>query len=270
MKKVDLLYAFGLKPERAIAYLESKGMRITFDWHEMLDEAHDKAFTVAKVMRLDILQDLRGAVAETMDKGLTFQDFRKSLEPTLRSKGWWGKKEILNPATGELRMAQLGSVRRLETIYEQNVQTIYSAGRYRSQMDGAASRPFWMFVVVMDVRTSRICSPLAGQIFRYDDPIWASLYPPNHFRCRTRVRALDDAGVIEMTKDGHGVWNAEGSKGRLGSREVTLKDGAVATIATVKIGSTTVATDPGFNYNPGKTAWQPDPAKYDKPLRKLL
>lgn len=275
MKSVDLLYAFGLKPEKAIEYFESKGMKITFDWHEMLDAAHDRAFTVAKVMKLDVLQDLRGAVSDVMDKGLTFQDFRKNLEPTLREKGWWGRKEILNPETGELRVSQLGSVRRLQTIYEQNVQSIYSAGRYRSQMENIAGRPYGMFVVVMDVRTSRICYPLAGQIFRLDDPIWNSFYPPNHFRCRTRVRALDDSGIIEMEKSGQGVWQQKGSQGRLGSSQEKLSDGTMATVATYRTTDAagkaiTVTTDPGFNHNPGKTAWQPDPAKYDEPLRKLL
>jgi SPP1 gp7 family putative phage head morphogenesis protein len=275
LRDMSLAYMFGVKPERAIAYLEEKGMKISFDWHEVLDDAHNRAFTVAKAMKLDILQDLRDGVSKAMDEGLTFRDFQKNLEPTLRAKGWWGYKEVLNKATGELRMAQLGSPRRLEIIYEQNVQSIYSAGRYRSQMDFAKSRPYWMYVAVMDMRTRPTHAAMNGQIFRYDDEIWNSFYPPLDFRCRCRVRALDEEGKINMVQDASGVWNADGSQGRLGSREVKLNDGAVATIATYRTAdpvtgkAITVATGAGFNSTPGKP-WQPDPAKYDPSIRKLL
>lgn len=275
LKDISLAYLFGQKPERAIAYLKAKGMTISFDWYEVLDDAHNRAFTVAKAMKLDVLQDLRDGVAKAMDDGLTYQDFRRDLEPTLRAKGWWGYKEVLNEKTGELRMAQLGSPARLNLIYEQNVQSIYSAGRYRSQMDFAKSRPYWMYVAVMDMRTRPTHAAMNGQIFRYDDEVWNSFYPPLDWRCRCRVRALDDEGMINMVKDADGVWNAEGSKGRLGSREVKLNDGAVATVATYRTPdpvtgkAITVATGAGFNSTPGK-AWEPDPAKYDPPLRKYL
>lgn len=271
MKKIDLLYAFGLKPARAIEYFEAKGMKITFNWHEMLDQAHDRAFTVAKAMKLDILQDLRDGVAAAMDQGHTFRDFRKNLEPTLRAKGWWGKQEVMNPETGELKMAQLGSVRRLETIYEQNIQTIYSTGRYRSQMDNVASRPFWEYIAVMDVRTRPSHAALNGQVFRADDPFWSSFYPPIDWRCRCRVRAHDDANLKELG------LNVDSSKGKMGSREVGVgSDNDTATVATYRTidpasgRRITVATGAGFNFNPGKTDWQPDPDKYDAPLRKYL
>ena len=269
--KVDLLYAFGLKPERAIRYFESKGMKITFDWHEMLDQAHERAFTVAKAMKLDILQDLRDGVANVLENGGTFRDFRKELEPTLRAKGWWGVQEVMNPATGELKMAQLGSARRLELIYEQNIQTAYSAGRYRSQMDNVASRPFWEYVAVLDARTRPSHAALNGQVFRADDSFWNSFYPPIDWRCRCRVRAHDDENMKEVG------LNVESSAGKMGTREVSVgTDNETATVATYRTvdpdtgKGMTVATGAGFNYNPGKTDWQPDPARYDHALRKYL
>jgi SPP1 gp7 family putative phage head morphogenesis protein len=269
LKDISLAYLFGQKPERAIAYLEEKGMKISFDWHEVLDEAHNRAFTVAKSLRLDILQDLRDGVAEVMDKGLTYQDFRKNLEPTLRAKGWWGYKEVLNKATGELRMAQLGSPRRLELIYEQNVQSIYSAGRYRSQMDGVVSYPYWEYIAVMDMRTRPSHAALNGTVLRADDPAWGSFYPPIDWRCRCRVRAHDDENLKTLG------LSVESSAGKIGSREQKLSDGTMATVATFRTVDPasakpiTVVTGVGFNSTPGKP-WQPDPAKYDAALRKLL
>jgi hypothetical protein len=45
----DLSYALTLPPEQAVKYFQAKGYKITWDWHEMWQEAHAKAFTVAKV-----------------------------------------------------------------------------------------------------------------------------------------------------------------------------------------------------------------------------
>ncbi|EEB7342869.1 phage head morphogenesis protein, partial [Salmonella enterica] len=51
----DMAALFGLPPERAIAYLKNKGYNITWDWEDMWQDAHAKAFTVAKLTRMDIL-----------------------------------------------------------------------------------------------------------------------------------------------------------------------------------------------------------------------
>ena len=58
---VDLGYAIGLEPAKAIEYFESKGYKIGFRWQDVAAEAHAKAFTVAGVMKVDVLQDIRSA-----------------------------------------------------------------------------------------------------------------------------------------------------------------------------------------------------------------
>ncbi|MDU7230032.1 MAG: phage head morphogenesis protein, partial [Cronobacter sakazakii] len=48
----ELAYCMTLPPKRAISYLKSKGYSFTWDWEEMWQDAHARAFTVAKVTRL--------------------------------------------------------------------------------------------------------------------------------------------------------------------------------------------------------------------------
>jgi len=172
----DLAFAIGLPPERAIAYFRAKGYAITFDWHELQAEAAAKAFTVAKCTRLDILTDIRDALQKTLDQGMTLKQFQKELTPTLKAKGWWGKQEVVDPRTGEVRRAQLGSPWRLRTIYETNMATAYAAGRYQEQLENADAQPYWMYVAVMDARTRPSHAALNGKILRYDDPFWNSFY----------------------------------------------------------------------------------------------
>ena len=87
MKNIDLSFALGLPPEDAIKYFQSKGYKFSYDWHETKNGAHSKAFTVAKAMKLDILSDIRESVDNSISKGMTFEEFRRELEPKLRSKG---------------------------------------------------------------------------------------------------------------------------------------------------------------------------------------
>jgi uncharacterized protein with gpF-like domain len=46
---IDLAYAIGLKPEKAIEYFKAKGFAFSWDWQKIWQEAHARAFTVAKV-----------------------------------------------------------------------------------------------------------------------------------------------------------------------------------------------------------------------------
>lgn len=264
--KPDLLYAIGLPPEKAIEYLQSKGYTFTWDWYDIWQEAHAKTFTVAKVMRMDILQDIRDMVQKTIDEGLTFQEFKKELEPRLKAKGWWGKKMIADE-TGATQV-QLGSPYRLKTIYQTNLQTAYMAGRYKEQMENVDNRPYWQYVAVMDKRTRPAHAALNGKIFPADDPFWNSHYPPNGWGCRCRVRALSEGNLKNRG------LRAESSKGKLSTEDrlVSKRTGELQEVTVYKdpVTGMKVSPDVGFNYNPGKAAWKPDLKGYDKDIAKLF
>ena len=104
---VDLRYAIGLPPAEAIAYFESKGYAIGFNYHDVEAQAHAKAFTVAGVLKLDVLQDIRQALTEALKNGETHRDFERRLLPVLEQKGWLGKSLIADPETGELHGKRL-------------------------------------------------------------------------------------------------------------------------------------------------------------------
>lgn len=271
MNDADLTYLFGLKPEAAIAYLRAKGYEISWDWTDVWQESQARAFTVAKAMRLDILQDIRDEITAALDNGTTFAEFKKTLTPKLKSKGWWG--EVVNEQTGEIAVV---GPHRLRTIFDTNIQTAYSAGHYRSQIQNVADRPWWIYSAVNDSRTRPAHAALNGLAFRHDDPFWQSHYPPNGFRCRCSVRAVGDGQLEELT-----------AQGRAGQRSTA--DGS-ATLETVQlpagrskgmVDSTTVVTtgldgrrlavapDAGWSYNPGAVDWQPDLDKYSPEIRKL-
>ena len=254
MNKVDLSAVFGLPPEKAIEYFQGKGYTLTWGWQDMWQEAHAKAFTVAKVMRTDILNDIRGALDEALNNGITLRDFEKKLTPVLQAKGWWGKTEHVNTLTGEISTAQLGSPRRLKTIYQTNLQTAYMAGRYKGMMENVGSHPYWQYVAVIDRRTRPMHRAMNGSIFRADDAFWDSHYPPNGLNCRCRVSAVS---AYEVKRDGLQVQSSEG---RMIDQEILMKDGSTTQVKALRIKvdgrDQLFAPDAGWSYNPGKAAAQ--------------
>ncbi|MBN9528228.1 MAG: minor capsid protein [Alphaproteobacteria bacterium] len=258
---VDLAYCMSLEPAEAVAYLQGKGYAISWDWEDVWQGAQAKAFTVAKVTRLDILEDIRQAVQAALDGGLTERWFEKELTETLRAKGWWGRRLMTNPDTGAEEVVQLGSARRLKIIFRTNLQTAYMAGRHAEQLANADDRPYWQYVAILDRRTRPTHRALHGRVFRFDDPVWRAFYPPNGWGCRCRVTTLT-AGEMR-----DGKIKPDTSIGRLGSRDVPVgRSGEVRPVATLVLPDPddrrkqiTVATDPGWSYNPGAAANRPGP-----------
>ena len=263
-----LLDAFEKKPAEAIAFLQAKGNTFSWNWFEVLKEAHSRSFTVAKVMKADLLQDIRVMVNKALEEGITFQQFKKELAPRLQKKGWWGKREIVDTETGLVTDVQLGSVRRLKTIYQTNLQTSYMAGRYKQQAAVAESRPYWQYISVIDGQTTDRCRSLHLRVFRYDDPIWNYLYPPNHWGCRARVRTLNDRQL------GQYDFKVDSSEGRLITRNFTIgKDDAKRTVPVTgfKLADDSVYwPNPGWDYNPGTKGFDVDLKKYDNDIKGLV
>lgn len=232
----DITAAAFLEPAEAIAYLQAKGYRITWNWREMLDRDHSRSFTVAKMAAQDLLTDTREALLQALREGQTLEDFRRNLEPTLRARGWWGK-EIVDGA-----VVQLGSPRRLETIYRANLQSAYMAGRYEQMIEVKDDFPFWEYIAVLDSRTRPSHRAMHGRVFRADDPIWRTHYPPNDWRCRCRVRPLSEA---------RGKGRVESSAGRLSTETVDIGAGATAQVTYLSgVDGGRFAPGPGWNNNP--------------------
>lgn len=186
----DIQTAFDLEPAEARKYLESKGLQAAWNWQEVIDDAANRAFTVAKLLNLDLLSSVQEALVEAQKDGTTFEDFKKKLTPILQSAGWWGDIYETNPSTGRPELVKAGSVWRLRTIFRTNTQSAYAANRLQQQKTFSKRRPFWQYVAVGDERTRQSHLDLDGTTLPADSPFWNTHYPPNGFNCRCRVRSL--------------------------------------------------------------------------------
>ncbi len=250
---LDMGYVLRLEPKAAVDYLKSKGYQITWDWHEMLEDAHVKSYTVAKATKMEVLETLRVAVEDAVQNGVSERDFIKNLTPTLQQLGWWGKTVTTDGST-----VQLGSPHRLKTIYRTNKTVAYHAGRYARQMENIDEQPYWQYVAINDARTRASHLALHGKVYRADDPIWETLYPPNDWGCRCRVRALSEfkvqreglkidssSGQLKAVEAVAGVKSETGEEVRVEVTQVTTDKG-------------TMKTGASWNYNVGRAAYGTD------------
>lgn len=248
-----------LEPKDAVAYFAGKGEQLAWDHTEVWGEANVHSYTVAKATSLELLRTIRAETAKAIGPGQAFEQFKKTLRPRLEEMGWWGKQEVLDIDTGEITQAQLGSVRRLRTIFQVNVQTAYMAGRYKRYVSNAVERPYWRYVAIMDGRTRPAHAALHGKVFRWDDPIWKVIWPPNGWGCRCRVVAL-----TQVEFEALGVPLEDGRDAIVETEVPINRDGDLVTVKGVRYTDATgkprvFYPDPGWDYNPGE-AW----ARFDQ------
>ncbi|WP_370429604.1 phage head morphogenesis protein [Actinobacillus pleuropneumoniae] len=257
---IDMGYVLRLEPELAVDYLRAKGVNITWNWHEQLESAHARAFTVAKATKAEVLDTIRWATEQAIANGTSEREYIKNLEPMLKELGWWGKAKDDNG-----NEIQLGSPRRLRTILRTNKLTSYHAARYAQQMENVDEQPYWRYVAVQDSRTRASHLALHGKIYRADDPIWQTMYPPNDWGCRCRVEALSEYAVQSLG------LKISSSDGEMETEEAVVgidKDTGEeirTTVSKIKTDQGEMKVGAGWNYNVGSAAFGTDIAV----LRKL-
>lgn len=248
-QELSIQYLLDATPQEAVDYLKAKEIKITGNWQELWQEAHAKAFTVAQMAKLDLLNDIHQEVIHAVKTGMSEKDFILSLQPKLEKSGWWGKKKVIK--NGQEIEVQLGSPRRLKTILRTNMLTSYQAGRYLNQIANSDEQPYWEYVAVNDSRTRHAHKVLNGLVFKADDPIWDTIYPPNGWNCRCRVRALSqfrlgNKKVHDSRRMGFSSKQTQTtSYGKTYPAEITTFKGQIVTV-------------PGWNHNVGKAAYGTD------------
>jgi hypothetical protein len=181
-------FDFNLEPKEAIAYLESKGYKLNFDYDEMEREAHHKAFTVAKVTRLDLLYDIHESLIAAQRKGIGAEDWIKEIKPTLQKYGWLGKTQVSDPRTGEVKEIYVGA-RRLKNIFNTNMRVSYSVAKYQAMRESLRS-DIWVYKSALLENTRASHSARHNKAYHRDSPFWDTWYPPNAWNCKCYVQPM--------------------------------------------------------------------------------
>ena len=237
---------FDIPFEEQMAFFRQKGYALSPNtWREVWQQAHTRAFTVARVTKMDVLADIRGAVDRAMEEGATLREFKKGIKGILERKGWLapkGEKAQVKLPDGTVRKRLTGW--RLDTIYRANLGTSYQVGRYKQMTDPDVlkARPFWQYMTAGDSAVRDDHDAQNGKVYSAEHPFWDTWYPPNGFRCRCYVKTLSERQMESrgLKEQKHGVEEKP---------------------------------DEGWRYNSGKAGldtWKPELAGYDAKAREIV
>ena len=184
-------FSFNLPPEQNIEFLKAKKPKLSFNYDEIMHAAHLKAFTIAKVTKLDLLSEIQDSLIKAQSEGKSFEAWKKEITPTLAQKGWLGKVEVVNEKTGEIKQINVNHTR-LQRIYNTNMRTANAQGRAKAQyaLEGDI---YLRYIALQDGLTRPSHLRMHGVTLHRDDPFWNTNYPPNGWNCRCVVRAYSKA-----------------------------------------------------------------------------
>lgn len=232
-----------LPHEAAIEYFRSKGYAPQLQRFHHLDhfrEEHARNWVVAKAMRNDVSEAIRAEVERMLVEGRSIRQASADLAPRLQELGWWGKKTERDPQTGELVEVQLGSMRRLRTIFDTNMRTAHAAGHWSRIQRTKRAFPYLHYIQIDRPTKRHSHARFHDKIWHVDDPVWLRIYPPNGYFCGCLV--------IQRT-EGWMKRNSRTVSERLDLDEVEWTNHRTGQTFDVPNGIT-----PGFDTNPG-AAW---------------
>jgi SPP1 gp7 family putative phage head morphogenesis protein len=168
--------------EHAAAALAGKQLVLPGEFAELDQDARRAAFTVARATSLETVEKVQGAIVADIREGGTLREFRRRLDDTL---------------------SPILSRPHVETLYRTQVAQAYAAGQ-QTVLDHplvADEFPYLLWVATHDtrVREDHLAMETHGQdgtgVYRRDDPIWLTLWPPASYNCRCVVvpLSLEDA-----------------------------------------------------------------------------
>ena len=239
-------FDFKSPPQDAIRYLEQKFPKASWAYTDLLDNAHDRAFVVAKMVDVDLATTVQRSIIDAMQEGKGYKAWAKDIDKVLAKSGWYDG-QINVDAQGNAKKVVTGGQHRLETIYRTNMAAAYEAGRQQVIFNDRDDDPFGyvMYSAIMDNRTRPTHKALHGKVMEKSDPAWSSISPPNGYNCRCTIVELTQGQI-----DRYG-YKVSKSEGKLSTQVVELPNGKEAQRTVFDLDNGAVfKTDVGFNHAP--------------------
>lgn len=231
-----------LTPSEAAAYLERRGqLTKTFAWQDLWQDEHAQQFTVSRLARLDLLQDIRELITGSVGGELSRRDFMRDAQALLAKAGWWGQKTVIDEVT-KMEVTTTFDPARLKLIYDTNTRMAYSAGLWERMARNRKTHPYVRYITQRDDRVRPAHRAWDGVTLPQDDPFWRTHYPPNGWRCRCRAVAVSQREYDRGQTPGGGAMKKT-------APPVEMRDWIDRRTGEIK--RVPVGIDPGFDYNVG-------------------
>ena len=228
-----------LIPHAALAYMASKKLKTSYHWYEVYAQEHNHVFTVAKIMEMDVLNEIHKGILQAIEKGETFEHFKKNILNRLGEKGW-GNFSQTDEKTGETITRLSDS--RLKKIYFVNKTQARQKGNWARFEESKETFPYLRYRLGASRQHRESHLRFKDLVLRVDDPFWDTHMPMNGWGCKCWVQQLteeqaQEQGISESPKIEYHDW---------------------INPATGEIHKVPKGISPGFEYNVGKSQNQND------------
>ena len=174
-----------------IDFLTQKRGKPTRAWTDAMQGDHDRAFVVAGVTDMAMLEEFQAAVIEGA-RTYDIEAFGAEFDRLVEKYGW---------------SYNGGRDWRVRTIFETNIRTSYMAGRLKQMRDPdmMKARPYWQYIhadtrVPLNPRPQHV--EWDGLVLWATDPWWNTHFPPNDWKCSCGVRSLSEDQLKRLGKTG--------------------------------------------------------------------
>lgn len=222
--------ALDLPFAEAIRYFRAKANVTTRRWYDVYGAASSRAFWVAGAATSALVEDFRQAIDKAIAEGTSLAEFRKDFDNIVARNGWRGWK-------GEESAA--GRAWRTRLIYETNLRTAYSAGRFAALTKPETLKvfPYWQYHHSGSNHPRLEHLAWDGLVLRADDTFWTTNYPPNGWHCGCYVTPVSGDDLKRQGKNRPDVSPELLPIAKdVGGKRVIVPKGV----------------DAGFEYNPGR------------------
>lgn len=161
-----------LPPADALDFFRRKQVLLKANFEALAEEYRPRAFTIAHVEQLDLLQGAKGLLQQFIEDDRGLEEFRAALGAMFNRAG----VSQLNPG-------------HVETVYRTNMATAYNAGRWKMLSDPEIQEffPLVEYHAILDDRTRPTHRAMDGTRLPQNHPWWAIHWPPNGWNCRCQA-----------------------------------------------------------------------------------
>lgn len=236
-----------LPPAQAMAWMQQRSHGVlSFSWQDLWQQEHGHHFTISRLARLDLLQSIHESLSRSVAGDLSRRDWTRDTRQLLAQAGWWGEKQVLDPATGKLVTTRFDPAR-LKLIHDTNTRQAAAAGQWERIQRGKRALPYLRYITKRDDRVRPLHASWDNVTLPVDDGFWHTHFPPNGWNCRCRVVGVSQADYDRSRTPGGGTMN----KDRPQVFEQTFVNRRSGEESQVPVG-----IDPGFGFNPGEARLQ--------------
>lgn len=213
----------------AIDFLRNKVRLPTRAWTDLWQDQHSRAFVVAGAMKDALVADFHEAVTSAIADGTTLESFRKDFDQIVAKHGW----------------SYNGSRNwRSRTIFEANMRSAYSAGRWAQAVRLHKDRPYLRYVHGHPLHPRKWHLAWHNTILLWNDPWWKTHFTPNGWGCQCTVQSVS---LADIRRFGWKI-SKEAPPSEMVEHTLNTPDGPKKIMVPQGI-------DPGWAYNPGEGAF---------------